>query len=444
MKVAVVGAGAAGLAATNALRKSGVDVTCFEETPYAGGRARCYSREGFIMDVGAQFTAKICATQNRLCREFGLEDEQFEFGLETGFWRNGKIYPLPPDNPLGFIRNIDRLFRFRGLPLKVYPQMAKVLFQMLKRFINIDYSTLNAESLLDLGDTSVTEFTLKYGGREALDWAMGTLCGTFTIGEPDDISIAHLIGLMGLYEGLLLMERGIGSLPEAIFQRNRDAIRLSTPVTEVVIEDGKVKGVKSADGFMDADHVICATTASVARNIMPDLPDSIGRALEKVRYSSTVHLALGMEERVLPGNLYAVAIPKAANSFSPGLNDASNKSDKFAPPGAGLSHFVTYGTRAPELMTMPDEEVVNVCLAEIARLGGNVRTKPVVADVIRWPEAICLEPPGQFPAMYCMKRNAKGDVKGLHLAGEYMYVVSCVEGAMRSGEDAATEVIAQG
>ena len=45
--------------------------------------------------------------------------------------------------------------------------------------------------------------------------------------------------------------------------------------------------------------------------------------------------------------------------------------------------------------------------------------------------------------MYCLKRNNIRDVKCLHLAGWYMYLVSCVEGALRSGEDAATAVMAE-
>jgi len=69
----------------------------------------------------------------------------------------------------------------------------------------------------------------------------------------------------------------------------------------------------------------------------------------------------------------------------------------------------------------------------VRRLGRRISSKPLAADVIRWPEAICPESPEQFPAMYCLRRNNIHDVKGLHLAGSYMYLVSCVEGALRSG-----------
>ncbi len=441
MKVVVIGAGAAGLAATHRLKRAGVDVTAFESAAEAGGRARCYQRDGFTFDTGAQFMARVCSSQLELCRELGLEREIIPFDLKVAFWRDGKAYPLPGRGFKEALKGLGELVRFRGFPFKVYPQMAKVLFQMLKRYVNVDISAMNPECLLDLGDTSVEEFTLKHGGREALDWAMGPLVASLTLGEPDQVSIPHLIGLMGLYEGLLLLERGIGSLPAALYEACREEVRLSTPVREVVIENGAVKGVETADGFADADHVICATTASTALRLMPGLPETIRRPLETVRYSSTVHVMLAMEERVLPPGLYAVAVPAAAGSFLPGLNDCSEKSPGFAPPGTGLSHCVTYGRRAAGLMELPDDQVVARVIEEVRRLGGRIASKPLVADVVRWPEAICLESPGQFPAMYCLKRNNIRDVAGLHLAGSYMYLVSCVEGALRSGQDAAGAVL---
>jgi protoporphyrinogen/coproporphyrinogen III oxidase len=444
MKVAVIGAGAAGLAATNALIKAGADVTTFEAAADAGGRARCYTKDGFTLDTGAQFMAKVCETQIRLCQELGIGDQIMPFALKTAFWRDGKAYPLPAaGGAADLLRGIPDLLRFRGFPFKVYPQMAKLGLALLKRFINVDIEQMNPECLMDLGDTSVAEFVLEHGGREALDWVMGPLVASLTLGEADQVSIPHIIGLMGLYEGLLLLERGIGSLPAALYQKCAGSIRLSTPVKKVVIEGGAVNGVETTDGFLDADHVICATTASVARRLMPDLPETIRRPLETVRYSSTVHVMLGLERRLLQGGIYALSLPSQAESFLPALNECGAKSQYFAPPGAGLSHCVTYGRRARELSGLADDEVVAKVMEEVRRFVPDAPDRPLFADVVRWDEAICLESPGQFPAMYCLKRNNIKDVQGLHLAGSYMYLVSCVEGALRSGEDAAAAVIAE-
>jgi protoporphyrinogen oxidase len=443
MKVAVVGAGAAGLAATHALRKAGVDVIAFESGGAAGGRARCYSKSGFLFDTGAQFMANVCLTQMKLCREMGIDGEVIPFNLKVAFWRDGRAYPLPAAG--GFkeaVRGIPEVLKFRGFPWKVYPQMARLGLAMLKRYVNVDIEAMNPECLLDLADTSVASFALEHGGSEALDWVMGPMVSSLTLGEADEVSIPHIIGLMGLYKGLLLLEKGIGSLPAALYERCRDSIELSTPVEEIIIENTAVKGVRTKDGFVEADHVICATTAGVARKIMPGLPDTIRKPLETIRYSSTVHVMVAFEERLLPEGLYAISLPAAAMSFLPGLNDCSDKSPYFAPPGAGLSHCVTYGKRAKEINQLPDDEVAARVIAEVGRFVTRV-PDPVMTEIVRWDEAICLESPGQFPAMYCLKRNNIRDVKGLHLAGEYMYLVSCVEGALRSGEDAAAAVLAE-
>ena len=443
MKVAVIGAGAAGLAATYALKKAGVDVTALEASDAVGGRARCYQKDGFIFDTGAQFMVSMCEAQTRLARELGLGDQILPFDLKVALWRENKIYPLPATgSAMNMLRGIPELLRFRGLPFKVYPQMAKVGLAMLKRYLNVEIGQMSQPCLLDLGDISVADFVLKHGGREALDWSMAPMTASLTLGEAEEVGIAHLICLLAFYSGLLLMQKGIGSLPAAIHEACRDNIRLSTPVKKVVMENGAVKGVETEDGFLEADHVVCATTASVARKIMPNLPDSIRKPLETVRYSSTIHVMLAMEKRLLPEGLYAVALPIEAGSFLPALNECSDKSPFLAPPGSGLSHCVTYGRRARDLFELGDDEVVAKVLGEVRRFIPGATGEPILAEVVRWNEAICLESPGQFPAIYCLKRNHMNDVKGLHLAGEYLYLISSVEGALRSGEDAAAAVLA--
>ena len=58
MKVIVVGAGPAGLAATYKLKKEGADVQAFESTDKPGGRAQGMEKDGFVFDMGAQFLGK--------------------------------------------------------------------------------------------------------------------------------------------------------------------------------------------------------------------------------------------------------------------------------------------------------------------------------------------------------------------------------------------------
>lgn len=71
---------------------------------------------------------------------------------------------------------------------------------------------------------------------------------------------------------------------------------------------------------------------------------------------------------------------------------------------------------------------------------GRMPDEPHHTVTARWKEAVCLDPPGQARAIHFMQRDHYREVPGLFLAGEYMYLVSCVEGALRSGKRAAGEI----
>jgi len=127
----------------------------------------------------------------------------------------------------------------------------------------------------------------------------------------------------------------------------------------VVIENRAVHGIETEEGSIDADHVIGATTASVARPLIPDLPDGIMNPLETVRYNATVHVTQALKNRLLPGKIYILALPHSEGSFLPVLNGCSKKLPYFASSGKGLTHYVTYGMRTRELEKLPDAQIVD-------------------------------------------------------------------------------------
>lgn len=53
MRVGIIGAGLAGLAAARRLKTAGQDAVLFEKEPYVGGRLRTVSQDGFVFDAGA-------------------------------------------------------------------------------------------------------------------------------------------------------------------------------------------------------------------------------------------------------------------------------------------------------------------------------------------------------------------------------------------------------
>lgn len=443
MKVIVIGAGPAGLAATYTLRKAGAEVLCLEATGAAGGRARGFMRDGYVFDLGAQFSGDLCTTTFRLCRELGMGDDIMSFDMVGAMWRNGRLYPVPVSKSLKDVwRHRGDLLRFRGLPWKAYPQMARAALHMAARYRDFDFDSMDAGPVLDLADISIAEFALRSGGREALDYVFQPMTASLTLGEPDQVAAAHVLALlMGLLPGLKFLSKGIGSLPEALYRSCADSVKLSAPVKRVVIDGGRAKGVETDEGFIESDSVICTTTATTAMELIPGLPDTLRKPLEKVTYSSTVHFIFALRERLLPDGCYALTFSHREGSIQPGLADAGGKSPYFSPPGAGLVHCLTWGRKAVELNRMPDDELKTLMISDLQRIVPSMPDEPLHTVVARWDEAICLDPPGQARAIHDMTKKSYRDVEGLFLAGEYMYLISCVEGALRSGITAAGEAM---
>jgi len=199
--------------------------------------------------------------------------------------------------------------------------------------------------------------------------------------------------------------------------------------------------VETEEGFMEADAVICTTTATTALKLMPNLPDTLRMPLQKVTYSSTVHFIFALRDRLLPEGWYAITFSRKEGSIQPGFADAGGKSPYFAPPGGGLIHCLTWGHQARELNQLPTDELKRMMIKDLQGIIPSMPDEPFHTEVVRWDEAICLDPPGQARAIHYMAKNNYRDLRGLFLAGSYMYLISCVEGALRSGIHAAEEAL---
>jgi oxygen-dependent protoporphyrinogen oxidase len=296
----------------------------------------------------------------------------------------------------------------------------------------IDYG-----NMLDLDDESLADIALRRGGEDVLEYLFQPIASCLTLGEPEDVGAGYGLTLLWYaLNGIFTLKRGIGSLAERLYEECSGDVRLSTPVKSIVIEGGAVKGVETADGLMEADAVICTTTATGALKLMPGLPDSLRKPMEKVTYSACCHVMFGLEDRLLPEGWYAVGLPRKEGTSMAGFVDNTIKSPFYTPPGGGMVHCFTFGKHAFELNTMPDADVLSRLKGEIKRFISSMPDKPLFSEIYRWDEAVCLSPPGMLREFYLMKRDHYRDVKGLFLAGEYLNMPS-VDGAIRSGIDAA-------
>lgn len=112
MKVAIVGAGIAGLSAASRLREAGVDCTVFEKSRGLGGRMATRRVDALQFDHGAQyFTARGASFQSRLA--------QWQSQGVVAEWRPGKWVGTPamtaPARSLAEGLRVMREYRVTGL-----------------------------------------------------------------------------------------------------------------------------------------------------------------------------------------------------------------------------------------------------------------------------------------------------------------------------------------
>jgi len=440
MDVIIVGGGTAGLAAAHELRKRGADYLVLEAKELAGGRIIGAERDGFILDLGAQFFFKFYDTTFSLCRELGLGDDIVPFPFKTALWNKEKLYPMIASlDPRDLWKHRRDVLRFRGLTNKASLQMARIMPLVLRRRKDLHF--IDYERALDLDEESLAELALRRGGREILDEFMQPLASCLTLGEPEDIGAGYGLTLLWYsLNGLFTLKRGIGSLATALYEENKDRVRLNTPVERIVIEGGKVKGVQAGGEFMPADRVICALTATKALEVMPDLPGELAGTLRKAPYSACCHVMFGLNKRVLPEGWYAVSTSRKYGLSMAGFTDNSIKSPYYAPPKAGIMHCFTYGRYARELNGKSDGEIKKQLIGEIRTMLPAMPDEPRFTEIYRWEEAVCMAPPGLLREMAGLRREQYREVKGLFLAGEYFYMPS-VDGSLHSGLEAAREAL---
>ncbi len=441
--VIVIGGGAAGLSAAYTLKKYGINPILFEVNDRVGGRLGGDRVDGFLLDEGADFFTASHDVALRLCEELGLP--LIRSMMKLGWYKNGQFSVTTPEQSLGgMIKNLPALWNLGLLSPRSILASIK-----LGRIIKDKQAYVTFAS-----DSRIAEFDEAESAREYLNRIgvpedmLLSLRGflEMTMGELDDMSAAYALTYVGQImakaDQLYVPEEGIGSLTYALADACGADIRVSTPVRNVIIRDGTVTSVIVDGGPIEADAVICATSATTALNIIPDLPAEIRRVLSKIRYSRGCRVVIGLDRRPLPAGWNGVLYPE---DETPLLLDRSINLPACVPPGKSTLDMLVGRECAEEMFPLDDEEIKHRMLADVRRHplppGSNLPgdDEGLFTRVYRWREALCIGPPGILRAIEEMRRQHRRLVKNLFLAGDYMRMPS-VNGALASGVDAAEEV----
>jgi oxygen-dependent protoporphyrinogen oxidase len=447
VRIAVVGAGVAGLTAARDLTDAGHEVVVLEGANEVGGKLRRRTVGGVVVDVGAEAMLNRRPEGVELARALGLE---IVHPTEAGsrVWTRGALRPLPR-SLMGAPLDLDQLADSGVLTPEGLARARQERVQPVE------------------GDVTVGDLVADRFGDEVTDRLVEPLLGGVYAGRAREISArAATPQLVALAErGSILAQAdslpgsdvpvfaglagGMAGLVDALVE-GLD-IRTGSPVQELrrlpsggfEARFARTSTTVGARTSTTVGGVVLATPAAPTAKLLAELAPWAARELAAIEYASVAVVTLAFRAADVP----ALAETDASGFLVPPVDGRRIKASTFSfakwdwvrEAGDGLLLIRTSVGRHREADTLQvtDDELVAVSLRELAEATG-AGAAPVDAHVQRWGGGLPQYALGHLDRVARI-RAAVARVPGLALAGAAYEGVG-IPAVIASGHRAAIEV----
>ncbi len=325
MNIAIIGAGAAGLAAAYDLAKAGHDVTLYEAASSTGGLAGGFKAPGWEWSVEKFYHHWFESDSDvlNLIREIGHGDKIVFPRPKTAVYHAGKFYPL--DASLGALfPALPWLDNVPGANLLARGLLA-LTFPGLSLLDKIRYGLLGVYLVLTprweaLERVTAHEWLLRWQGQRGYQalWEP-LLVGKFGQENYRQVNMAwfwarvhkrspRLGTFAGGFQAFFDLLAGAVSAQGA-------TLRLNTAVTHISGQTSNAKSqwiVRTASDEAVYDAVIATTSPRLLAKLAPELPASYTEQLLKLKSMGAVVLILALKKRLSEQGFYWHNLPKEA------------------------------------------------------------------------------------------------------------------------------------
>ncbi|CAM5723363.1 flavin monoamine oxidase family protein [Streptomyces fumanus] len=308
-KVAVIGGGMAGCAATRQLLRSGRDVVVFETADGLGGRARSWHRPEIEPDVGINLMyVSFYKLMTQLIKEYGLEDELIRISSNVWISDHGKTVPLSSDSPLS-------LLTYRHVKLRDRVAFLLSTLAQVARKKKLDLFDPVKAAPFDDG-ASAADWGCRQVSRRGFDFLLRPQIEGFWNFACEEISAVHARALLAWMggSGFYVLRGGM----EILAEKNAEGadLKLSHEVTAVQLDGDGITVTAVGPGGTPVsetfDEVVVATPAPIAAKLVAALPtrtvgEETRRFLESQRYEPALSVSYLVDRGTLPAEAHIVA-----------------------------------------------------------------------------------------------------------------------------------------
>jgi protoporphyrinogen oxidase len=279
-RIAVLGAGPMGLAVAYQLAKDGYHPVVFEADDRIGGMTAAFDFDGLSIERYYHFHCTSDTAFLQMLEELGLSRKMQWVETKMGYFYQGRLQPW--GNPLA-------LLRFKGLGLVAKFRYGLHAFLSTKR-----------NDWRPLDKLEATGWIRRWVGAEAYEVLWRKLFDLKFYDYAHGLSAAWIwsrVRRIGrsrydlFREKLGYLEGGSETLLQAMraaIEANGGEFRLGTPVSRVVISEGRVQGLESKGEFHAFDKVVSTVPLPFVPRIMPDLPADVLERFKSIRNIAVV------------------------------------------------------------------------------------------------------------------------------------------------------------
>lgn len=449
-RVAILGAGPAGLVAAHTLRRLGCEVVVFEKSETAGGMLRTVRRDGFLAEEGPHTLRLAGNDTTDILTSAGLAGRIIDAdpaAKKRFITLNGKPVAAP-GSPAGLI----------GSPLLPLTAKLRLLAEPVAGCAPVS------------GEESVADFVRRRLGDKVLERLVDAFVGGIHAGDPEQLAVRHAFPLLkrlerdhgSLLRGLFATRderktrgkprvtsfpEGMAELPRALAAGLGESLRPGYTVTEIrkIAGNWTVAGT-GRDGMTREekfDAVVITAPAHRWESVpLPAGTDSLKKLAALVPHPPVSVVTLGYArervEHALDG--FGVLTPSVEKRRALGILFPSSLFAGRAPDGAVTLSVFVGGTRNPEFALLPKEKLAALARRECEELLG-ASGEPEFTHTATWAKAIPQYTAGHGEFLAALDACEQA-MPGLYFCGNYRGGVA-VTTAMENAAAPARKIAAR-